>query len=263
MFPLRDLNPTRPSFRPYVTYALIALNVGVWLLQLGFSASGNSWLVPAYGVVPTRLMADPAGEAFTVLTSMFLHGGWAHLGGNLLFLFIFGDNVEDAAGHFRYLLFYLASGTVGAVAQVAIDPGSGIPMVGASGAIAGVLGAYMVLYPRAPVTVLNPIPLLWFVFGLFLVFPAWLVVGEWFAWNLLRGLGSIATAEEGGVAFFAHIGGFLAGILLTHPVMTGRRKAVAPRWQSFSRGATAHGGRWAEPLDDPWRHYTESRDPYR
>jgi membrane associated rhomboid family serine protease len=263
MIPISDLNPTR--VRPFVNWVLIATNIAVFLYEYSLLASGAAWVVPGYGMVPTRMAADPAGEAFTVFTSMFMHGGWEHLGGNMLFLYIFGDNVEDAVGHVRYVLFYLASGLAAAVAQILIDPSSPIPMVGASGAIAGVLGAYLVLYPRAPVTVLNPVFPLWFVFGLFLVFPAWLVVGEWFVWNLLRGLGSIGLRDEGGVAFFAHIGGFIAGLLLIRPTMTGRHKVSAQAWHGWRsaprggghlrdhpdaryRGSGSRPGRW-----DPWR----------
>lgn len=263
MLPVRDLNPTRPSFRPYVNYLLIAVNVGIWLLQLSWLGAGVTWAIPAYGVVPVRLLADPMGEAFTVFSSMFMHGSWAHLGGNLLMLHIFGDNVEDAVGHGRYALFYLASGLAAALAQVFVDPTSSVPMVGASGAIAGVLGGYMVLYPRAPVTVLNPIPLLWFVFGIFLVFPAWLVVGEWFVWNLLSGVGSLRVEGQGGVAFFAHIGGFVAGLVLIRPVMFGRIKGAERRWDGWrpppnvGRGGPGAGpGSWHE-------RYGSARDRWR
>jgi membrane associated rhomboid family serine protease len=208
-------------------------------------------VVPGYGLVPTRLLNDPTGEAFTIFTSMFMHGGWAHLGGNMLFLYIFGDNVEDAVGHVRYILFYLASGLGAAGAQILVDPISTIPMVGASGAIAGVLGAYLVLYPRAPVTVF---------FGfLFLVFPAWLVVGEWFLWNLLLAFRSIGVERGGGVAFFAHIGGFIVGMVLIRPALAGRRRVKAERW---------HG--WRPPpkrpppgfSDDEWRPPRRRRGPW-
>jgi len=250
MIPVSDLNPTK--IRPFVTWIFIAANIGVWLLQFSLIVNGAAWVVPGYGLVPTRLVADPAGEAFTILTSMFMHGGWEHLAGNVLFLYIFGDNVEDAVGHVRYTLFYLASGLAAAVAQVAIGPSSPIPMVGASGAIAGVLGAYLVLYPRAPVTVLNPIFPLWFVFGVFLVFPAWLVVGEWFIYNLLHSLGSLGLKGEGGVAFFAHIGGFIAGLLLVRPMMAGRHKSPAGSWQGF-RQAPRPPALAADSSDERWR----------
>jgi membrane associated rhomboid family serine protease len=211
MIPIRDENPTRTV--PWVTYLLIATNISVWGYQFLSEIAGVTWLTAAYGMVPHRLLEDPLGDAFTLACSMFMHGSWGHLGGNLLFLHIFGDNVEDRLGHFRYLAFYLICGFVAALSQIIVDPTSTIPMVGASGAIAGVLGGYMVLYPRAPITVLNPIFPLWFLLGPFLVFPAWLVMGEWFVWNLIPGVQSLNVQSQGGVAFFAHIGGFLAGLL--------------------------------------------------
>lgn len=262
MIPLRDRNPTRST--PYVNYSLIAVNVVVWLWEYALMHAGVSWVVPGYGMVPARLINDPAGEAFTIFTSMFMHGGWEHIAGNMLFLYIFGDNVEDAVGHGRYLAFYLFGGVVAASAQVLIDPTSHIPMIGASGAIAGVLGAYLVLYPRAPVTVLNPFFPLWFVFGLFWEFPAWLVVGEWFVWNLMSGVGSLNSLGSGGVAFFAHIGGFIAGLVLIRPFMIGRRKVDSPRWRGWRpppHGGLpgGPGGVWRDPRTpdsghhpDPW-----------
>jgi membrane associated rhomboid family serine protease len=252
MLPVRDENPTRTI--PFVNYALIAINVGVWLLEWTLLRSGAAWVVPGFGLVPARISSDPGGEAFTILSSMFMHGGWEHLLGNMLFLYIFGDNVEDALGHFRYLAFYLVSGLAAALTQILIDPSSTIPMVGASGAIAGVLGAYLVLYPRAPIHVVNPVPFLWFVFGFFLVFPAWLVVGEWFVWNLWLGFTSLATRAMGGVAFFAHIGGFVLGLLAIRPLMIGRtRRAVRPwdGWRPPVRRLPA-GHYQGGPRQDPW-----------
>lgn len=159
VIPLYDINP--PRTRPRVTKALIIVNVVafvfVWLLE----SQGISYIAPGYGLVPTRITLDPRGEWFTVLTSMFLHGGLAHLGWNMLFLYIFGDNVEDALGPERFLAFYLLSGIGAALGQYLMDPWSSVPMIGASGAIGGVLGGYLVLHPRAPVAVLNPIPLMW------------------------------------------------------------------------------------------------------
>lgn len=233
MLPLRDLNPTRPRFVPFVNYLLIAANVGVWLMQLALMQAGAAWVVPGYGIVPSRFTSDPLGEAFTVVTSMFMHGGWGHLGGNMLMLYIFGDNVEDAVGHGRYLAFYLVCGAVAGLAQLLTDPASPTPMVGASGAIAGVLGAYLVLYPQAPVTIVNPIPILWLFFGLFLEVPAWLVAGEWFVVNLLNGIQSLWFMADGGVAFFAHLGGFVAGLLLIRPLCHGRERVAARRWHGF------------------------------
>ena len=265
MLPLRDLNPTRPRFVPFVNYLLIAANVGVWLMQLALMQAGAAWVVPGYGIVPSRFTSDPLGEAFTVVTSMFMHGGWGHLGGNMLMLYIFGDNVEDAVGHLRYALFYCVSGLCAALAQVLIDPGSAIPMVGASGAISGVLGAYLVLYPRAPVTVLNPLPPLWLLFGPFLVFPAWLVVGEWFVFQLLQAIGSLGMTETGGVAFFAHLGGFIGGLLLIRPTMRGRTRGESRRGEGWRPPPRGGGGghwagqrRWPERPRDPW-----DRGPWR
>ncbi len=220
MLPIRDHNPR--SIVPVVNYGLIAICVAAWLWEFALMEAGASWVIPGYGMVPARLTADPGGELFTVFTSMFMHGSWGHIAGNMLFLWIFGDNVEDAIGHVRYALFYLVGGLVAAAAQLMIDPGSHIPMIGASGAIAAVLGAYVVLYPRAPVTVF---------FGFFLLeFPAWVVVGEWFLWNLVSGVGSLGAHGIGGVAFFAHIGGFIAGLLTIRLWMAGRRKSPAPAW---------------------------------
>src|SRR5690606_24435746 len=147
----------------------------------------------------TRVAQDPTGEAFTVLTSMFMHGGWGHLGWNMLFLHVFGDNVEDALGHARYLGFYLLGGIGAAACQFFVNPASTIPMVGASGAIAAVLGGYVVLHPRAPVAVVNPILPLWLLMGPLIALPAWFVVGEWFFVNLIGGLGMLGRSE-GGVA---------------------------------------------------------------
>ncbi|HLV67685.1 MAG TPA: rhomboid family intramembrane serine protease [Polyangiaceae bacterium] len=240
MLPIGDQNPTRGT--PFVNYLLLFANIAAFVWQyLLISAGGEAWVIPGYGLVPTRFVADPTGEAFTILTSMFMHGGFGHLAGNMLYLYIFGDNVEDAMGHFRYLAFYLLCGIGAGLAQVAIGPDSTIPMVGASGAIAGTLGGYMVLYPRAPITLLNPVPLLWLFFGLFIVLPAWLVIGMWFIWNLLSGVGQLGMADAGGVAFFAHVGGFIAGMLLVRSMVV--RRIERGRWTG-----------WRPPPrgDSPW-----------
>lgn len=232
MIPLRDENPTKTV--PVVTYGIIALNVLVWGWQLVSEMSGVSWLVAAYGVVPRRLFADPFGEIFTIFTSMFMHGDWGHIAGNMLFLHVFGDNVEDRLGHARYIVFYLLSGVCAALAQALIDPSGMTPMVGASGAIAGTLGAYMVLYPRAPIIVLNPIVIpFWFLFGPTLVLPAWLMVGLWFVYNLVPGIASIGFSGGGGVAFFAHIGGFLAGLVAVKPFCRGREQRAVLSWTGW------------------------------
>ncbi|HMA96839.1 MAG TPA: rhomboid family intramembrane serine protease [Polyangiaceae bacterium] len=233
MIPLRDDNPTRTV--PFVTYLIIAMNVVVWGWQVVSEWSGVSWLTAAYGVVPRRLFADPLGEAFTIVSSMFMHGDWGHIAGNMLFLYVFGDNVEDRLGHSRYIAFYVLSGACAALAHAAIDPSAMTPMVGASGAIAGTLGAYMVLYPRAPIVVLNPIVIpFWFIFGPTLVLPAWLMVGLWFIYNLIPGIASIGVASGGGgVAFFAHIGGFLAGLMMVKPLCRGREQREVRAWSSW------------------------------
>jgi len=231
MLPISDRNPTRTT--PYVNYVLIALNVAVFLWEyLVMRGGGEAWLVPGYGLVPSRLSNDPSGEAFTLLTSMFMHGGLGHLAGNMWFLHIFGDNVEDSVGHVRYVAFYLLAGIGAAAAQILVDPSSPIPMVGASGAIAGVLGAYMVLHPSAPIIVLVPPPLMFFI-GLFIELPAWIVAGGWFAWELVSGVGSLGAAQTGGVAVFAHIGGFVAGLLMIRPFHAGRERIGRHRWSGW------------------------------
>ena len=168
--------------------------------------------------VPARVLVDPALGVETVFTSMFMHAGFAHVGGNMLFLWIFGDNVEDALGHARYLVFYLLGGIAAAVAQGVVSPT--IPMLGASGAIAAVLAAYAFLYPRSAVTVINPVPILWLFYGLFLQLPAWLVIAAFFAVNLW----SVVVGAGGGVAFMAHVGGFVAGVVMLRPFMIGRER---------------------------------------
>ena len=233
MLPVRDHLPTRA--RAGVNYALIALNVVVFVFELvGASASGNANGEPTVlpgSLVPAHLLEDPRGNWTTLLTHMFLHGGLSHIGGNMLFLWIFGDNVEDALGHGRYLFFYLVCGLVAALAQVAVSPHSTVPMVGASGAISGVLAAYALLYPRSPITVINPIPILWLFWGLFIYLPAWFVIVEWFAvnlWNAFQG-----SSGGAGVAFMAHIGGFVAGLLLS-PFLRKRDAVEHDVWQRLA-----------------------------
>lgn len=214
MIPLRDDNPTRTV--PYVTIGVIALNGAIFLAEL-FSAS--DWAV-AYGAVPVQLFqAMGPGTFLTIVTSMFLHGGLMHLGGNMLYLWIFGNNVEDTLGHGRFVVFYLLCGTIAVYSHALTAPSSQIPMIGASGAIAGVLGAYLVLFPRARVLTLIP-------FGFFMEvvrLPAWIVLGFWIVIQFISG-GVSMGAEGGGVAWFAHIGGFLAGVILTW--MIRRRNAL-------------------------------------
>ncbi len=223
MLPLRDHVPTRTI--PFVNYALIAANVVAFLWQRGLATMGvpQQDIADAFGLVPATVFQDPGHAAISAVTAMFLHASWMHLGGNMLFLWIFGDNVEDALGHVKYLAFYLLAGLAAAAMQVVTGPESLIPMVGASGAIAGVLAAYVALYPRAPVTVLNPIPILWLFFGLFFTLPAWVIIGEFFVVNLFHGFGALFGPEQGGVAFMAHVGGFVFGLVALR-VFLGRPK---------------------------------------
>lgn len=245
--PIRDENPTRRT--AFVNYALITLNIVVFLYTWPRITGGQWWIVPGYGLVPSRLSNDPAGEAFTVFTSMFMHGGWGHLGSNMLFLYIFGDNIEDVLGRLRYLAFYLVSGLVAGLVQLGIDFDSTIPMVGASGAIAGVVGGYLLLFPRAPIVAFNPVPLLWFIMGIFPVIPAWLIAGEFFIVNLMQGVGALQMMDEGaasgGVAVFAHLGGFVAGLVLIRPFM-GQRRPQRRVWTGFGPPSSAGSGgpRW-------------------
>ncbi|MFQ5879873.1 MAG: rhomboid family intramembrane serine protease [Dehalococcoidia bacterium] len=214
MIPIGDSVPSR-SFS-YVNYSLIVANVVVFFYELSLSAplELNRFIVE-WGVVPRELTAffrDPSGETADVLvtpfTAMFLHGGWFHLLGNMLFLWVFGDNVEDAMGHIRYLAFYILGGLGATTLQVYFDSGSPAPMIGASGAIAGVLGAYLVLYPMAYVLVL----VVFFPFAV----PAVVMIGSWFLIQLLNGIATVgyAVGAAGGVAWWAHVGGFGSGLVL-------------------------------------------------
>lgn len=216
MFPIGDDNSTRKT-APVVVYALIALNVAVFFAEL----NGGDPFIVRWAFVPRRFLADPAGGFVTVFTSMFMHGGWMHLGGNMLYLWIFGDNVEDRFGHMKFLVFYLLCGIAATFAQMAFNPGSNVPNVGASGAIAGVLGAYILLFPGARVRVLmgrGVVPM-----------PALVVIGLWIILQLVSGIGSIApTTDTGGIAYMAHIGGFAAGFVLTL-VLRGNRGAQEAR----------------------------------
>jgi membrane associated rhomboid family serine protease len=229
MIPLSDDNPS--SIRPLVTIALIVTCVLVFLWQFSLGPSGQERVIYALGVVPAVLLgqADLPTElavvpaAATILTSMFMHGGWMHLIGNMLYLWIFGDNVEDAMGHGRFIVFYLLCGVAAVLAQALPEPQSTVPMVGASGAISGVLGAYLLLYPHARVLVAIP-------FGLYLHtmrIPAGLVLLLWFGLQLLSNV--MTQAGQGGVAFRAHIGGFVAGMLLVL-VFKQRRFRVRTPW---------------------------------
>ncbi|MFN6977809.1 MAG: rhomboid family intramembrane serine protease [Gemmobacter sp.] len=229
MFPIRDHNPSGRT--PYVTWALIAVNVAVFLLYWPFLTTelDTYRFFVTWGVVPDAVTRGINWH--TLLTSMFLHGGWMHLAGNMLFLWIFGDNMEDAFGHTGFLGFYLCAGLAAAGLQIAADPGSPIPMVGASGAIAGVLGGYLLLYPRARVDVL----IILIIFFRVLPVPAWVMLGLWFAFQIVGGLNT--PSDAGGVAYWAHAGGFLAGLALTVP---GWLRRGGPRYWTRTHGAPPH-----------------------
>jgi membrane associated rhomboid family serine protease len=215
MFPVSDVIPSRTT--PVVTIAIIILNAIAFLYELTLGERELEQFVQAFGVVPADF------SWFTVLSSMFLHGGWLHFLGNMLYLWIFGDNVEDRLGHLRYLVFYLFCGAIAALGQSITNPYSVVPMVGASGAIAGVMGAYFVLYPHSRV-----LTAVFIFFYLDLVeIPAIFFLGIWFFMQLFSGVGSIgADAASGGVAFWAHVGGFIAGAGLGALV---RLRGQAPR----------------------------------
>jgi len=215
MLPLKD-DQVRYS-RPYVTWFLIALNLVIFLFEYSLDAQSLRALIHQFAVVPYHLLVflrgSPRYSAGQVIlpffTSLFLHGSWMHVIGNMWFLYIFGDNVEDFLGHFKYLIFYLVCGVLAMSAQVMVSLHSTVPALGASGAIAGVLGAYFVVYPRARV-------LTWF-FIFVLWVPAWVILGYWFVLNFLSGTASVLEVQNqnmGGVAFWAHVGGFLSGMLL-------------------------------------------------
>ena len=250
MFPLRDENP-RVHF-PYATIAIIAVNALVWLLVQGLGSQyALAESLCLYGLVPGDLLGnlapgtsiplaanllcqfDTVANPASLITSMFMHGGWFHIIGNMWFLWVFGDNVEDVMGPVRFVIFYVICGLAAAFAQILADPSSAIPMVGASGAIGGVMGAYALMFPRVRV---HTLIFLGFFITTFAV-PAVFMLGYWFALQLLQGLPALGSTQ-GGVAFWAHIGGFVAGVALVHLF---RRKdylsahLAAPPWQRQRR----------------------------
>jgi len=251
MFPLKDENPT--ELLPFVTFLIIVVNVAVWLLVQG-SGSGQVFLesLCQYGAIPGEVTGTiPAGSyvdlgpgatcrvgglgAGSVLTSMFMHGGWMHLIGNMWFLWVFGNNIEDSMGHVRYLVFYLLTGVLASAAHIVTDPGSAIPTVGASGAISGIMGAYIVLYPKVRVltlVIIRVIPL-----------PAWVMLAYWFILQVLGG-GAAMAEGGGGVAFWAHVGGFVAGVVLVK--LFEKRKLVGAKRAGHVLSKDEMG-RW-----DPW-----------
>jgi membrane associated rhomboid family serine protease len=256
MFPYRDENETVRT--PYTTMALVALNVGAWLVLQGAGADMPlARSVCELGLIPGELtgsvrpgtrfpmgeglvcLTDPGRQVTHVLTSMFLHGSWMHLLGNMWFLWLFGNNVEDAMGRARFVAFYLLTGIAAALTQVVLTPSSAVPMVGASGAISGVMGAYIVLYPHVRVFVMVPL-------GFILTsmaWPAWMMLGYWLLLQFVSGL-TVMEKEGGGVAFWAHFGGFVAGVVLVK--LFARSEYVAqhksrhwqpPRMVGSSRGS--------------------------
>jgi membrane associated rhomboid family serine protease len=223
VLPIGDDNSRRRTF-PFVTYTLVALNVIVFLVELG-QPDPQAYLAQ-WGATPSQVSAGQS--LVTLVTSMFLHAGWAHLLGNMLFLFIFGDNVEDAFGHFKYLAFYLVCGIAAALTQVALAPGSRVPGVGASGAISGVLAAYIVMFGNNRVRVL---------LGFFpVVVPAYVMIGLWIVLQFVYGAASLGyTQQSGGVAYGAHAGGFLCGLLLTFVLRPARPPQRRPALWPYGR----------------------------
>ena len=214
MFPIGDDNSARRTV-PLVTYTLVVLNILFFFVEL----SGGEPFIMQWAFVPSRFMANPFAGVPTLFSSMFMHAGWLHLGGNMLYLWIFGDNVEDRLGHVKFLIFYLLCGLAATFAQMAVSLGSDIPNLGASGAIAGVLGAYILMFPKGSVRVLQG--------SRVIQVPALIVIGLWIVLQLFSGIGSVAdAAQAGGVAYMAHIGGFVAGFVLTF-MLGGRRETPA------------------------------------
>jgi membrane associated rhomboid family serine protease len=203
MIPLRDVIPSRTT--PYITITIIVLNALAWFYEISMPQRELNAFIYTFGVVPASFSAP------TLITSMFLHGGWMHVIGNMWYLWIFGDNVEDRVGHGRFIVFYLLCGIAAALGQIAIDPSSTLPTIGASGAIAGVMGAYFVLYPQSRVLTLIPLIIIWEVVEL----PAIVLLGFWFLMQLFSAGAIAVTASTGagGVAFMAHVTGFIVGIV--------------------------------------------------
>ena len=221
MMPIGDDNTGR-RLTPIVTYALIVVNVLVFFLEL----SGGDAFIQRWAFVPTRFLADPIGDLPTLFTSMFMHAGWAHLLGNMLYLWIFGDNVEDRLGHGLFFVFYILCGLGATFAQLAFSMGSSIPNLGASGAIAGVLGAYIMMFPKGSVNVL--------VGRVVTRMSALIVIGFWIVLQIFSGIGTFTadSQTEGGVAYMAHIGGFVAGVILTF-LLGGNRRALPSTTSSY------------------------------
>ena len=248
MFPIRDHNPSQGT--PWVTWVLIAANILIFLSYAPALADprllASVW--DDWALVPAEVIAGE--DRSTIVTSMFLHGGWMHLIGNMLFLWVFGDNMEDEMGHAGFLAFYLAAGVAAALAQIASNPATEVPMVGASGAIAGVMGGYLLLFPKAKVDVLFIIVILIRIIPI----PAWIVLGAWFALQIASG--AMTPTEGGGVAYWAHAGGFAAGAILTLPVFL---RLGGPGFWRRSEGHPPH----PEAVYGPSRIPAVSKAPVR
>ena len=242
MFPIRDHNPSGRT--PFVVYTLLAANILIFLSYVGIMEDSRliSRFYFDYAIIPARVSDGVALE--TLVTSMFLHGGWMHLAGNMLFLWIFGDNLEDEMGHLPFLLFYLVAGVGAGLIHVATGPGSVVPTIGASGAIAGVMGGYLLLFPRARVDIL----LILIVYFRVFTIPAFVMLGVWLGFQFLGSLSS--NPDEGGVAYWAHTGGFVIGLIL-----------CVPLW--LRRGGTAYWNRTHGHPPHPEQKYkfTNSRIP--
>ncbi|MGD0282660.1 MAG: rhomboid family intramembrane serine protease [Dissulfurispiraceae bacterium] len=210
MIPFKDDNPTYTF--PFVTIGLIVANIIIFIWEFA-SPAGGEQIAFLYGAMPNNLITfertQPVSPIESIFTSMFLHGGFLHVGGNMLYLWIFGDNIEDVLGHTRFLLFYLFSGVVAAYGYALTDPQSMVPMIGASGAISGVLGAYILLFPRTRVSTLLFFGFFWQVVRI----PAVIIIGLWIVLQIISGILNSGSLQHGGVAWFAHVGGFLAGLL--------------------------------------------------
>jgi membrane associated rhomboid family serine protease len=217
MLPIGDDNTSRRTI-PFVTYGLLALNILFFLVEL----SGGDAFIEKWAFVPSRFLANPFGDFLTLFTAMFMHAGWLHLGSNMLYLWIFSDNVEDRFGHIKFTVFYLLCGLAATFAQLVFSLGSNVPNLGASGAIAGVLGAYILLFPQGKVKVLQSQRVI--------QVPALIAIGIWIVLQLFSGIGSIADiAQTGGIAYMAHIGGFVAGFVLTFLFRGSHRASMGSR----------------------------------
>ncbi|MBA7627115.1 hypothetical protein ES703_34577 [subsurface metagenome] len=224
MIPLKDDNPTRTF--PFITIILIILNCVFFIFELG-QGEHLVTFVKSFGCIPYEITTGTDIEPciffpirFTIFTSMFLHGGWMHLIGNMLYLWIFGNNIEDRLGHFRFTIFYLFIGVIASLTQIMVNPFSTIPQIGASGAVSGILGAYILLFPKTKVLTLIPL----FYIIRIISLPAFVVLGFWIVLQIINGFVSLSYTAQGGVAFFAHIGGFIAGLLFIKPFLIGRRR---------------------------------------